>query len=423
MLDSLDRAPMKGSLVIIIVISLALISCSGAPRETDNSITVWAAMDKDEIGALAEIAARFEKETGTAVTITEIGLFEITTKLELAAPAGKGPDVVSIAHTSTGTLTLMGLLSPLDALAESVSRYPQGLVGGFRYRGSLWGIPLTVQSYGLVVNRHLVPDPPRTWEELFSRARKLTRDEDGDGTPDTYGFLTDPTNFYFTFPFYDACGAYIFKDRGKAGTDPTDLGFCTPGGIRALTLLTGLVGKGRLIPRGITYPIITDLFLRGRLAMTIYGTYLIPSWEALGIPVGYYELPPFADGRRGRPLATLMGLSVSAYANNKEGAQKFLTFLLLPENLRRFFERSGARTVMADPSVYRDEDFVKTPYLATALTIARDAYPFPNDPEGDLIWDAVTDASSLAEAGAESPERTLCDMQQRLGVVIEEMRR
>lgn len=378
-------------------------------------------MDADRLRALREIAESFERETGAGVRIVEIGLFEITTKLELAAPAGKGPDVVSISHTSVGTLTLMGLLAPLDGLAGTVEDYPEPLVDAFRYNGALRGVPLTVESYGLVVNRRLVGRPPGSWEELFDRAERMTKDTDGDGTPDTYGFLTDPANFYFTFPFYDARGAYIFKKTQAGSWDTADMGFCTPGGARALTLLTGLTAR-RLVPIGITYPIITDLFSKQRLAMTIYGTYLISYWEKMGIDVGYYELPPFADGSRGRPLATLMGLAVSAYAANPATAERFIAFAARPENLRRLFERSGRSAVMADPGVYRDADFAAVPYLRTALAIAADSYPFPNAPEGDLIWDAVSGAAQAALTGRVGPHDALCDMQNRLGAVIREMR-
>jgi arabinogalactan oligomer/maltooligosaccharide transport system substrate-binding protein len=284
------------------------------------------------------------------------------------------------------------------------------------------GLPLTVESYGLVVNEGLVGQVPKTWEELFDRAERMTVDTDGDGTPDTYGFLIDPTNFYFTFPFYDARGAYIFKEAPTAEIDTTDIGFCTPGGAEALTLLTGLTLRRRIVPIGVTYPVITDLFSRGRLAMTVYGTYLIPRWKDMGIGTGYYELPPFEDGSRGRPLSTLMGLAVSAYANDPGTAERFISFLLLPGNLRRFFELSGKDLVMADPEVYRDEDFAAVPYLRTALSIASDSYPFPNVPEGDLIWEATSGAAEAALAGTVSPPQVLCDMQDRLGTVIREIR-
>jgi maltose/maltodextrin transport system substrate-binding protein len=414
---------MRSIAFISAVVCVLSLPCCRSSNNPGAVVTVWAAMEAGEIRALTDIADRFERETGTSVRIVPIGLFEIVTKLELAAPAGKGPDIISISHTSVGTLALMGLLQPMDRFSGLLARCPGPFVEAYRYRGVLLGVPLTVESYGLVTNERLVARVPATWEDLFDEAARLTKDTDGDGTPDVYGFLTDPTNFYFTFPFYDARGAYIFGDRGPAGHDTTDLGFCTAGGIRALTLLTDLTRRSHLIPVGITYPIITDLFGRGKLGMTIYGTYLIPSWEGSGMKVGYHELPPFADGSRGRPLATLMGLGVSAYADHPGPAGQFIEYLLSPENLRRFFEGSGGTLVMADPGVYREEDFAKVPYLRTALAVASDSYPFPNDPEGDLVWEATSGAASAALSGAVSPQKALCDMQKRLAEVIGEMRR
>jgi maltose-binding protein MalE len=404
------------------VICLLCLPACRQPGGADGAVTVWAAMSADELRALRDIPGGFERETGKPVRIVEIGLFEITTKLELAAPAGKGPDVVTVAHTSVGALTLMGLLAPAGDLARLTARYPDPLVDAFRYRGILMGVPLTVESYGLVVNKKLVGRVPETWEDLFDAAERMTADTNGDGTPDTYGFLIDPANFYFTFPFYDARGAYIFKKTPTGEVDTTDVGFCTPGGAEALTLLTGLTLHRHLVPVGITYPIITDLFSRGRLAMTVYGTYLIPRWKEMGIETGYYELPPFKDGRRGRPLSTLMGLAVSTYANDRAGAERFIAFLLTPENLRRFFELSGKNLVMADPGVYRDGDFAAVPYLRTALAVAADSYPFPNVPEGDFVWEATSGAAEAALTGTVSPGQALCDMQGRLGAVIREMR-
>ncbi len=70
---------------------------------------------------------------------------------------------------------------------------------------------------------------------------------------------------------------------------------------------------------------------------------------------------------------------------------------------------------MADPGVYRDEDFAAVPYLRTALSIASDSYPFPNVPEGDLIWDATSGAAETALSGTPSrPARPSADMQDRL---------
>jgi len=424
------------AIVFLTLISLfGLTACS--KKGEGRGITFWVAMGEEEAEATRTIAARFFVETGIPVEVTEIGFFEITTKLELAAPAGEGPDMVTISHTSTGALALMGLLSPLETtlINDAATRCPPALTNAFRYRGRLYGAPLTVESYGLVVNRDLLKAAgypfespgPKNWEEVFEIAGKLTTDENEDGQAEVYGFLTDPANLYFTFPFYDALGGYIFGSSGGVIV-PEDIGFCTPGGISALDLVTSLTRRNGsrplpLIPRGITYPIISDLFARGKVAMMIHGTYLIGYYRSAHIDVGYYPLPPFSDGRRGKPLSTLMGIGISNYSKNKEDALGFLAFFLENKNLRSYFESSGSMRVMADPAVYSTEDFDREPFLKTAVEIAKDSTPFPNDPAGDLVWDAVRDAATLSIEGKASPEDVLCDMQEMLKVVITEMKR
>lgn len=390
-------------------------------RTEPEHISFWVAMSKDEIESVHKICENFYKETDITVDVREIGLFEITTKLELSAPAGKGPDIMSISHTSIGALALMGLLMPFEETPERLKSYPEPLTSAFYYQGELYGVPLTVESYGLVVNRDITGKIPDTWEYLIDLAQSLTVDEDGDGDFETYGFLTDPLNFYFTFPFYDAMGGYIFGDGGDINLDPKDLGFCTQGGISALAFIVDLTSKNNLVPRGLNYPIISDLFAKGRVAMMIHGTYLIGYYRSLGIDVGYYPLPRFSDGRRGRTLSTLMGIGISSYSEKKDTSKRFVNFFLEPENLRIYFESSGGIRVMADSTIYRKEDFKREPALPTAISIAENSYPYPNDPRGELIWDAVRDATYLSIQEKTSPKEALCDMQDRLKTIFSEM--
>jgi arabinogalactan oligomer/maltooligosaccharide transport system substrate-binding protein len=389
----------------------------------DAGLVFWAAMTPDEIEALNLIADAYAAERGVAVTIREIGLFEINTKLELAAPAGRGPDLISVSHTSVGVLSLMGLLQPLDGDELPLADCPPDLVDAFRYEAILYGAPLTVESYGLVVNEDLISTVPETLEDLVDTARRLTTDTDDDGQAEVYGFLTDPANFYFTFPFYDAYGGYIFSETNDGTVDPTRMGLCTPGGIQGLTILADIADPAGFIPRGIDYTVIGQLFGEGRAAMMIHGVYLIPYYRSLGMHVGYYPIPPAESGRKARPLANLMGVGISAYSENPEAAKAFLAYLLEPERLRVLVEGSGAIKVMANPAVYREADFTAEPLLAAAVEIAGSSYPFPNDPAGELVWDAVGAAATAAMDGSLSPEEALCRMEDRLETVIEEMRR
>jgi len=389
----------------------------------DAGLVFWAAMTPDEIEALEVIADAYFAERGVVVTIREIGLFEINTKLELAAPAGRGPDLISVSHTSVGVLSLMKLLLPLDGEALTLSACPPDLVDAFRYEAVLYGAPLAVESYGLVVNEDLISSVPETLEELVDMGRCLTIDTDNDGEAEVYGFLTDPANFYFTFPFYDAYGGYIFSETDENIVDPTRMGFCSPGGITGLTILSDIAGPTGFIPRGIDYTVIGQLFGEGSVAMMIHGVYLIPYYRSLGMNVGYYPIPSSECGRRARPLANVMGVGVSAYSKNPESSQEFLAYLLEPEHLRVILDGSGAIKVLANPAVYREADFAAEPLLSTAMEIAGTSYPYPNDPAGELVWDAVGAAATAAMDGSLSPEEALCRMEDRLETVIEEMKR
>ncbi len=95
-----------------------------------------------------------------------------------------------------------GLIIPLDTFIENSrvldredfhsSRYGS-VLDSATYREKLWGIPLIGDTYALFHNNQLYRDAgiarkPVTWEQVIDTARKLTRDTDGDGKPDVFGY-------------------------------------------------------------------------------------------------------------------------------------------------------------------------------------------------------------------------------------------
>lgn len=61
------------------------------------------------------------------------------------------------------------------------------------YDGKIWGIPWCVNWACLLLDWPLfeaagINEPPRTWDEFFDYARRLTKDTDGDGEIDQWGF-------------------------------------------------------------------------------------------------------------------------------------------------------------------------------------------------------------------------------------------
>ena len=110
--------------------------------------------------------------------------------------AGGGPDVYQSAFVWTRDLAKSELVANLDPY---IKKSPPGAgIDDFlgvdlgEYEGSVYGIPLSVDTFALGYRPDLFEAAgiqfPDTWEELLPAAKKLTTDTDGDGRTDQYGF-------------------------------------------------------------------------------------------------------------------------------------------------------------------------------------------------------------------------------------------
>lgn len=111
--------------------------------------------------------------------------------------ASGGPDVLQIAFVWTADLARAGLLMNLD---EMIAREPPG-VGIDDFIGtdlgivedSYYGIPWTVDTFVMAYRPDLFAEAgieqfPEEWNEFHETVGRLTKDIDGDGQIDQYGF-------------------------------------------------------------------------------------------------------------------------------------------------------------------------------------------------------------------------------------------
>lgn len=112
---------------------------------------------------------------------------------------GREPDVFMILPEDFGMLRELGAMKPLDALIErdgAVSRddfYPAALQSGAS-DGVQYALPYECVPTLMFVNKSLleeegiaVPGSGWTWERFYEICTAVTRDLDGDGTPDRFG--------------------------------------------------------------------------------------------------------------------------------------------------------------------------------------------------------------------------------------------
>ncbi len=139
-------------------------------------------------------------------------------------------------------------LSPyLSRDIDSGQYYPIAL-GSFYNDGNLQAWPIALITYPLVYNEQIfdqagLPYPDTTWtfETLLAAAKQLTKDTDGDGKPDQYGFMLDNSGG-FDGTIYSLGGAILSDDLSRSA-------FAEPRTIEALKFWTGLVLEYGVAPQ------------------------------------------------------------------------------------------------------------------------------------------------------------------------------
>lgn len=115
-----------------------------------------------------------------------------------------------------------------------------------------------------------------TWEQFVATAQALTRDLDGDGTPDQWGTAV-MRPFYAWQAILWSGGGDILDRTGTRASGALD----SPETVAAITFLTDLVTRHKVAPRPNAFRAVTGnenrLFYSGKLALLPSGHWLIPN--------------------------------------------------------------------------------------------------------------------------------------------------
>src|SRR3954462_4620308 len=170
-----------------------------------QTITYWASnqgatIDQDK-QVLAKEIEQFKKQTGVNVNFKVIPWPDLFNNITTATTSGKGPDVLNIGNTWSATLQATGAFLPFDdSTLNAIGGKDKFLQTSFAATGAEGKTPTSVPiyglSYGLFYNKKLfkqagISSPPKTWTEFVADGKKLTKDTDGDGKPDQWGFALE----------------------------------------------------------------------------------------------------------------------------------------------------------------------------------------------------------------------------------------
>lgn len=304
-----------------------------------------------------QYAEEFMKENpDIKVEIQAIASGDIYTKL--AAMATSPDDLPTIFFTSADqipTLYDLGLTEDLSKWMdkEVIDGLANGVMDACTIDGQMTYYPVAVQPQAVIYRIDRFEEAglkvPSTWDEFVDCAKALTKDTDGDGQVDQWGFSMVGSNnssgqsrfmSYLWSNGYEL--AYQEDGSGEWKTDITT----DPAFVDVFSKWTDMNNVEGVVPTGITevdYPTAANYFAMGYTSMFLTGP------NALGVAyannpelkgkLGSFKLP----GEYSGTMLGAEGYAITAKSTDAEkaAAAKYLAFFTSHDQDMKFWESSG----------------------------------------------------------------------------------
>jgi multiple sugar transport system substrate-binding protein len=218
-------------------------------------------------------------------------------KLFVASLGNRGPEVFVIHADNVTRFHHAGFLRPMDDLTGEggidATDFDENVWAAVARDGKHLGIPLDIHLLGMFYNRVLfreagIDRPPATREEFVDALRKLTRDTNGDGANETWGFVFTwlRTNAYTLMRQW---GGDVLTPDGKTVI------LNSPENIAAMQFAVDLIAKEKVaLPpeNSSSFGGAMIGFRQGRVGLMLEGIYVLPELRRQsGLEVGAAATP------------------------------------------------------------------------------------------------------------------------------------
>ena len=321
---------------------------AGAPVEI--TFSMWGA--PEELTVWKQIVADFEAANPNIKVNVEVSDWDsYWSKLKTQLAAGTPPDVFAmdaplyLDYQSRGVL--LNLQPYIDKNPDMLTDvYPQTLAA-YKTPDGYYGLPRDFQTIVLFYNKDMFdkagvayPSADWSWDDLRAAAKKLTKDTNGDGKTDQYGFIFDQWDMEvgWSEALWSYGGDIINADHTK-----TLIG--EPKARQAWQLLNDMVFVDKSVPDANTIGQYGgDLFQAGVAAMTPMGHWAVPGYNTAGFK---FDVVPMPKGPAGQATSVnSAGFVVSKASKNPDAAFAFIQFAISKAGQTRLAELGFAVPVL-----------------------------------------------------------------------------
>jgi len=253
---------------------------------------------------------------------------------------GETPDLVLVASEGVRLLVEnLELAMPLDEFITEdqeeiqpiLDDIAQPMIDALNINGQQYMLPQQWNNVVIYLNTARLEEaglemPPPDWtrDQFLEYAKALTADEDGDGTPEKYGYAWDNSGMFIS------AMPWIFANGGDILTED----YCapqvtSPEVIEALQFMRDLIYVHKVAPAPTAYGDIYNLFQNGDIAMFGAGRWALTALMPAGFQDFDIQYFPGNPNRR-----TIFGIGTYAMLNtteNPEAAWELYKYMLSDE--------------------------------------------------------------------------------------------
>ncbi len=364
-------------------------------------VQLWHQMIYSHREVLKEIVDDFQNENPQIeVQITYRETEELRSAFQSSSMAGSGPEIIYGPSDQVGPFATMNLIAPLDEiLSESEKKEfdPLALVS---FKGKTYMLGNSVGNFlMLLYNQKLVPTAPRTLKEFVEIAKKQTKDLDGDGKIDQYGFAFNFTEPFFFVPWIDGYGDHFLNKDQMPNLNSKAI-------VSAFSLMRDFRDKYKIIPKECDYEMANSLFKEGKAAMIINGDWSWGDYQNAKVDFKIAKFPIIDEtGLNPAPLVGTTGFSLNASIESedkKKAAILLLKYLTSTKSQLHFTEKVS--TYPSRLEARNSKIVANNSILKDAAEIMKTGKPMPIVPEVRAVWDALRGQYQSVLAGTTSPE-------------------
>jgi ABC-type glycerol-3-phosphate transport system substrate-binding protein len=390
--------------------------------------------------ALIEAFEIYEAEhPNISIELDYVSYADKETKYTTEIEAGVGPDVFHLHAYSIQSFLGKGYLYDITPFIEAEGGddflepwYPQTLALMQDSEGRFYAMPGDFMSMVLFYNKNLFQEagldpntPPATWDEFLADAKALTRDRDGDGQIDTWGFGTigaiDPGfELRFSPVLFGQGGDYLTSDNKCSALN-------TPEAKEAFKFFVELVTVHEVVPPGVTAQnpgTVREQMANEQIAMLLGSGWTPPIvdtnnpdlgalevLEAAPVPVKAGEAPEFST------TAWLSTWMINPNTKHPEEAWELVKFITSKEMEQKWFDDANVLSSRQDVSG-EYEPLLSNKFAAVIAAELAHAKFVPQIKEWPQIIEAVNAAVQEGVTGAKSPEQALEDAYNQINEIL-----